>query len=199
MPSNERAPEGSVPGVEPGRTRPALPGPRAASLLIAEIRGLPRLTPWQMTRFVERVLPLVALEIQTHRAFFADWWGDGFVAAFDDPLAAARCALGVRDRLDRHARMEAQPSGFQPTLFLDQATIVLDPDAPVPAEGAPARLTLAIRPRPSAIPRQVWATDAFIALFPEGEPELDWEDTDGSPQDQGGPRLYRLRRAGDPT
>ena len=71
-----------------------------AAILFADVKGYSTLTEYQLQQFFTLFLPELGNTLNKHISFYKNSWGDAIVAAFEDPLQAADCALSLRDEFN---------------------------------------------------------------------------------------------------
>ena len=133
---------------------------------------------------------------------YVNTWGDAIVAAFRDPLSAARCALGLREYFRSMNWAEKHlPKELNIRLALHAGVIFLGEDPIKGGQGlVGTQVNLAARIEPITRPGQIWATGQFIALLkncPDDTIEVDDLGERPLAKKWGSERLYRIRRKGD--
>lgn len=178
------------------------PPVRIAGLLFADVKGYSKLNEAQLKSFLTKIIPAVAHEVvDPFRNAFVELntWGDGIVVASLDPYKLLEFAFRLRNFYrDRYWSMDNLPK-LQTRIALHAGAVYVDFDPIRQKTDAiiGTQVTKAARVEPVTEPGEIWATDSFVHLIPDGQ-DLPWRFDDIGPKqlakDYGSTRLYRVRR-----
>ena len=176
------------------------PQRKMAAILFGDVKGYSALTELQIKTFAETALYEMAEPLKDHSPFYLNTWGDAVVAAFDDPLAAVKCALDLRDLFNNTNWAEKNlPSSLKLRLSLHAGVLFIGEDPIKGGSGlAGTQVNLAARIEPITRAGQVWATSQFVALFQQCQDDtIAYDDLGERPLAKrwGSERLYRFRRS----
>src|SRR5258708_6152636 len=103
----------------------------------------------------------MADKLRPYEAFYVNSWGDAIVAAFRDPLKAARAALALRDLFrDTNWRNLGLSNHLAARIGLHAGAVFIGFDPLQSREGlAGHNVNLAARIEPVVKPNEVWVTD----------------------------------------
>ncbi len=174
------------------------------TVLFLDVKGYSGLkTDHQFGIFFDQVLPKMAGKLNPCQPFYVNSWGDAIVAAFADPLEAARAALDLRD-LFRNTNWQAigLPNDLAARICLHSGAIFTGRDPIQRRNGlAGHNVNLAARIEPVVTPNEVWMTDSVATLL-QNPPnnKICWDDLGDRPLAKmwGSCKLYRLRRYHEP-
>jgi hypothetical protein len=190
----------------PWKRRQAMPGqsppPRVSgAVLFADLPKFSTLNDAALAAFYAGPMVAMGHVIDAAAPLYRNAWGDAVQLVFADPVAAARCALALRDALSPSA-LDAM--GFSrshsPRLALDFGALhpVHDAVQRVPKFAGRA-MTRASRIEPVTPPGSIYATEAFaceIALQPVCGLGLDYAGMVPAAKNFGLLPLYAVRRIG---
>jgi hypothetical protein len=151
----------------------------AGAVLFADLPKFSALDDAALAAFYAGPMVAMGAVIDAAAPLYRNAWGDAVQAVFGDPVAAARCALALRDALSPAALEEMGFSrAHSPRLALDFGGLHAVFDA-VQGVGkfAGRAMTRASRIEPVTPPGSIYATEAFaceIALRPERGVGLDY-------------------------
>ena len=137
------------------------------SLLFADTHGFSKLSPFQLKRYVEEILPITAKVLDDHKPIACNTWGDGLFVAFSDPSEAANCALELRDKfLDGQWENKGLPNDLSVRIALHIGSVGVGYD-PVRKEKAlfGREVNRTARIEPIVAPTQIYATQAFRGML----------------------------------
>jgi class 3 adenylate cyclase/HEAT repeat protein len=173
-----------------------------SAILFADVKGYSSLSEHQLPVFALVALPGMADVLKNFHPSYVNTWGDAIVAAFRDPLSAARCAIGLRDYFRATNWAEKHlPKELNLRLALHAGVIFLGEDPIKGGQGLiGTQVNLAARVEPITRPGQIWATGQFVTLLsncPDDTIEVDDLGERPLAKKWGSERLYRIRRKGD--
>lgn len=168
------------------------------SLLFADVRGYSRLTGFQITQYLNSVIPRIAGEL-SGRTAFTNTWGDGLFCVSDHPSDAIEAALGLVHLFETTPwEQSGLPSDLavRVALHLGSCERGLNPITGR-EEFLGVDVNLTARIEPIVGPNQVWATEAFVGVLQSGA-TVRWHTRDLGVRElfkNWGPmRLFRLSR-----
>jgi sugar/nucleoside kinase (ribokinase family)/class 3 adenylate cyclase len=143
-------------------------GIKMAGILFLDVRSFSTLTPHQLQRYVQHVMPEIASVIEPYRSQLIELntWGDGLIAVSENPIALARLALSLRDYF-RASNFEEKslPNSLRARVSLHAGTVYFGRDPIRNVFGVTgANVTLAARVEPIIVPGEVWATEDFASM-----------------------------------
>jgi hypothetical protein len=94
-------PVGGKPAGKPAAPPAKNDGRELRTMLFGDVKGFSKLREAEIPRFVDHVLGALGRVLARYedRLLYANTWGDGLFLVFDDPIAAAECALDVQDAM----------------------------------------------------------------------------------------------------
>jgi hypothetical protein len=187
-------------GAPPGASHA---GRRPRAMLFGDIKGFSRLTDAQIPPFAAHVLGALGRVIDTFASDVAlvNTWGDGLFVVFDEPGAAARCALALQQAM---AGVDLAACGLPPTLALrigGHFGPVYRVDDPVlhRSNYLGAHVSRAARIEPITPEGCVYVTETFaaaLALSDAASFSCDYVGITEMAKAYGPMRMFLLRRAG---
>jgi class 3 adenylate cyclase len=155
----------------PHETPPCRSGPsrEIGTIVFTDLHGFSRLRDEQFSTYVSEVLAVLGAVIDSHAdsVRWVNTWGDAIAAVFSDVTAAADCALGFHEALQR---VDLAAIGLPPDLDLrigahaGPVMAIVDPVSHKPTYWG-RELTRAARIEPRTPEGEVYVTDAFAALL----------------------------------
>jgi class 3 adenylate cyclase len=170
-----------------------------ASLIFADIKGFTQLSKdAQLIEFYETLYPELCNKVKTFQPTYVNSWGDALFCVFEDPIAAADCALAIRDLFAAYNWTDTQLPKMQVRVSLHSGRAYRGKD-PITGEAGyiGTQINLAARIEPIVKPGEVWTTDKFVSLLNTANPEhLDTDNLGVKPlaKKWGGQEIHRLRR-----
>ena len=139
------------------------------AIVFTDLHGFSRLRDEQFATYVGEVLAALGAVIDGHSdaVRWVNTWGDAIAAVFSDVTAAADCALGFHEALER---VDLEAIGLPPDLGLrigahaGPVMAIVDPVSHKPTYWG-RELTRAARIEPRTPEGEVYVTDAFAALL----------------------------------
>lgn len=179
----------------------ANPAPKARalrSMLFGDIKGFSKLREAQLGPFVDQVLGALGRVVAGFGSsvLYANTWGDGLFAVFDEPAAAARCALDLQAAMDA---LDLPSAGLPETLALrlgGHFGPVIGMDDPI--QKRPnffgAHVSRTARIEPVTPPGEVFVTEAFAArlALEQAAFNCDYVGIMPAAKDYGDLRMYHL-------
>ena len=137
-------------------------GIKMAGILFLDVRSFSTLSPHQLQKYVQHVMPEIASVIEPYRSQLIELntWGDGLIAVSENPIALARLALALRDYF-RASNFEEKslPNSLRARVSLHAGTVYFGRDPIRNVFGVTgANVTLAARVEPIIVPGEVSAT-----------------------------------------
>ena len=159
--STRRPPDASAGRSEPNR--------EIGTIVFTDLHGFSRLRDEQFSTYVGEVLAALGAVIDRHSdaVRWVNTWGDAIAAVFSDVTAAADCALGFHEALQR---VDLDAIGLPADLDLrigahaGPVMAIVDPVSHKPTYWG-RELTRAARIEPRTPEGEVYVTDAFAALL----------------------------------
>jgi len=156
---------------EPHETPSCRSGPsrEIGAIVFTDLHGFSRLRDEQFATYVSEVLAVLGAVIDSHSdaVRWVNTWGDAIAAVFSDVTAAADCALGFHEALQR---VDLDAIGLPSDLDLrigahaGPVMAIVDPVSHKPTYWG-RELTRAARIEPRTPEGEVYVTDAFAALL----------------------------------
>jgi tetratricopeptide (TPR) repeat protein len=145
------------------------PSREIGTIVFTDLHGFSRLRDEQFSTYVGEVLAALGAVIDSHSdaVRWVNTWGDAIAAVFSDVTAAADCALGFHEALQR---VDLDAIGLPPDLDLrigahaGPVMAIVDPVSHKPTYWG-RELTRAARIEPRTPEGEVYVTDAFAALL----------------------------------
>lgn len=173
-------------------------------LMFSDVKGYSGLTDTQLSVFCEEVIPRISKIIRDRHPFYVNSWGDAFVAAFDDAVSAADCALELRDFFRFRAWADlGLPEGLAVRISLHSGRILKYEDPITQGTNIYGKeVSRAARIEPIVPPNEIFATNLMVRTL-EGLPPVQqsrWDHLGKHPLAKawGAEELFRLRRPSDP-
>ncbi|HWI25900.1 MAG TPA: SUMF1/EgtB/PvdO family nonheme iron enzyme [Stellaceae bacterium] len=143
---------------DPGRPR------RLATILAADIAGYSRLVGLDEEGTLFRVRrhrrELIEPSVADHHGRIVKWMGDGFLAEFDSPVEAVRCAVVIQQSMAGRNAALARQHWIQFRIGVNLGDIVIDSDEDVYGEG----VNLAARLQELCAPGGVYISGGIYEL-----------------------------------
>jgi hypothetical protein len=188
----------------PGRVMPERDGPARTmrAIMFGDFHGFSRLTDRQLLSFYQRIVPVIAAVTDRYAGGInvRNTWGDGLFLVFDALGDAARCALDIQAALaaiDLHAH--GLPATLSLRVGLDAGAVIEVADPIAKSRTFTGRhISRTARLEPTTPPGEVYATEAFAALFSLlDNPEItcDYVGMMNAAKNYGRLRTYLLRRS----
>jgi len=174
---------------------------RLSYLLFADVKGYSELSDAQLGVFCSSVLSAADRIIREREPFYVNSWGDAFVAAFDDPVRAADCALALRDYFRNTVWVDAGlPESLSLRISLHAGRVITFEDPLTGGTNVYGReVSRAARIEPIVTPNEVFTTDLVIRTLErlESASRFQWDPLGRHPLAKawGAEELFRLRRS----
>lgn len=172
------------------------------ALLLADIKGFAALSDDKhLTCFFDKFLPNLINTIEKFTPQSADSLGNSLFCTFNEPVAAADCALELRDFFHNFGWNSIQLPRLAIRISLHTARAYGSPGRENHNNGLGIQMNLAKRIEPIVRPGEVWTSDSFVKILRESDCAHIATDNFGAKplaQKWGGQEIHRIRRITDP-